>query len=96
MLLYSIESPLAYTNDIKYKKYGMNTSKEIVASVSAFLFIAAAASFALNPITLEVYSEENSNSTVVVKEQGSYVDSLGRLNVVGVVYNDAKSLLVLK
>jgi hypothetical protein len=96
MLLYSIESPLAYTNDIKYKKYGMNTSKEIVASASAFLFIAAAASFALNPITLEVYSEENSNSTVVVKEQGSYVDSLGRLNVVGVVYNDANKPVSVK
>jgi hypothetical protein len=96
MLLYSIESPLAYTNDIKYKKYGMNTSKEIVASASAFLFIAAAASFALNPITLEVYSEKNSNSTVVVKEQGSYVDSLGRLNVVGVVYNDANKPVSVK
>ena len=88
MLLYSVEFSLAHTNDIKYKGYGMNTSKETVALALVFLFIAAA-SFALNPITLEVYAEENSsNSTVAVKEQGSYVDSLGRLNIVGVVYNE--------
>jgi hypothetical protein len=32
-----------------------------------------------------VYAEENSNNSivVVVKEQGTYVDSLGRLNIVG-------------
>ena len=95
MLLYSIESPLANANDINYKGYGVNTSKETVTSALAFLFIAAA-SFALNPITLEVYAEENSNSTVVVKEQGSYVDSLGRLNIVGVVYNDANKPVSVK
>ena len=100
MLLYSIESTLANANDINYKGYGINTSKETVTSALAFLFIAAAAaaaaSFALNPITLEVYAEENSNSTVVVKEQGSYVDSLGRLNIVGVVYNDANKPVSVK
>jgi hypothetical protein len=88
---------LAYANNIKYKKYRRNTSKETVAVVVVvivFLFIAAL--FAFNPITLEVYAEENNNSTVVVKEQGSYVDSLGRLNIVGVVYNDANKPVSVK
>jgi hypothetical protein len=96
MLLYFIEYPLVHANDIKYKRYGMNTSKETVALALVFLFIAAA-SFTLNPITLEVYAEENSsNSTVAVKEWGSYVDSLGRLNIVGVVYNEGNKPVSVK
>ena len=59
-----------------------------------FLFIAA--SFVLNPITLKVYAEENNNSAVVIKEQGSYVDSLGRLNIVGVVDNNGNKPISVK
>ena len=64
-----------------------------MSSTLAFLFIAA--SFALNPITLEVYAEESSDS-VVVKDQGSYVDSLGRLNIVGVVDNNGNKPVSVK
>jgi hypothetical protein len=83
-------------NDIKCNSYWhrRNYSKEIVVSATlAFLFIAA--SFALNPITLEVYAEESSDS-VVVKDQGSYVDSLGRLNIVGVVDNNGNKPISVK
>ena len=83
-------------NDIKCNSYWYrrNNSKEIVVSATlAFLFIAA--SFALNPITLEVYAEESSGS-VVVKDQGSYVDSLGRLNIVGVVDNNGNKPISVK
>ena len=59
-----------------------------------FLFIAP--SFVLNPITLKVYAEENNNSAVVIKEQGSYVDSLGRLNIVGVVDNNGNKPISVK
>ena len=64
-----------------------------MSSTLAFLFIAA--SFALNPITLEVYAEESSDG-VVVKDQGSYVDSLGRLNIVGVVDNNGNKPVSVK
>jgi hypothetical protein len=91
---------LTYTNDIKYNRYGYrrNTSKETVVSALTFLFIAA--SFVLNPITLKVYAEENSStsssSTVVIKEQGSYVDPLGRFNIVGVVDNNGNKPISVK
>jgi hypothetical protein len=84
---------LTYGNDIKCNSYWYrrNNSKEIVVSATlAFLFIAA--SFALNPITLEVYAEESSGS-VVVKDQGSYVDSLGRVNVMSDIGNNHASSL---
>jgi hypothetical protein len=80
-IINSIEILLAYANDIKYKgyRYRRNTFTETVVSAAlAFLFIAA--SFAFNPITLEVYAEEekNNKSTVVIKEQASYIDRLSR------------------
>ena len=96
MILHFIEISLTYGNDIKCNRYWYrrNSSKEIVVSATlSFLFIAA--SFALNPITLEVYAEESSGS-VVVKDQGSYVDSLGRLNIVGVVDNNGNKPVSVK
>jgi hypothetical protein len=87
---------LTYANDIKYNGYGYrrNTSKETVISALTFLFIAT--SFVLNPIALKVYAEESSSSTVVIKEQGSYVDPLGRFNIVGVVDNNGNKPISVK
>jgi hypothetical protein len=97
MLLHSIEIPLAYANDIKYNGYWYrrSTSKGTLAT-AALTFFCIAALFVLNPIILWVYAEENSNNTVAVKEQGSYVDSHGRLNIVGVVDNHGNKPISVK
>jgi hypothetical protein len=80
---------LAYANDIKYNGYWYRSRTFKETLVTALAFFCIASLFVLNPIILGVYAEENSNnSIVVVKEQGSYVDSLGRLNIVGVVDNN--------
>jgi hypothetical protein len=97
MLLRSIEIPLAYANDIKYNGYWYRSSTFKETLVTALAFLCIASLFVLNPIIFGVYAEENSNnSIVVVKEQGSYVDSLGRLNIVGVVDNNGNKPISVK
>jgi hypothetical protein len=85
---------LSYANDIKYNRYWYrrNIFKETLATALTFLCIAPL--FILNPIIAGVYAEEN--SAVVVKEQGSYVDSHGRLNIVGVVDNNGNKPIHVK
>jgi hypothetical protein len=89
---------LAHTNDINYNGYWYrrSISKETLA-MAALPFLCIAALFVLNPFISGVYAEENSNnSTVVIKEQGSYVDSLGRHNIVGVVDNNGNKPISVK
>jgi hypothetical protein len=88
---------LAYANDIKYNGYWYRSSIFKETLVTALAFFCIASLFVLNPIILRVYAEENINNSVVdVKEQGSYVDSLGRLNIVGVVDNNGNKPISVK
>jgi hypothetical protein len=88
---------LAYANDIKYNGFWYRSSIFKETLVTALAFFCIASLFVLNPIILGVYAEENINNSVVdVKEQGSYVDSLGRLNIVGVVDNNGNKPISVK